>query len=109
MIDSIWAFKLKRYLDGTSNKFKARFCASGDQQLEGIDFFETYALVVQWTTVHLLLILEVFLQLKLKQGDITATFLHSELGVNEKVYFEMPLGFRKKGKVLCLKCTLYGL
>ena len=21
----------------------------------------------------------------------------------------MPLGFRKKGKVLCLKCTLYGL
>ena len=23
MIDSIWAFKLRRYLDGTSNKFKA--------------------------------------------------------------------------------------
>ncbi len=30
VIDSIWAFKLKHYLDGTSKKFKARFCARGD-------------------------------------------------------------------------------
>ncbi len=41
IIDSIWAFKLKRYPDGMPKKFKARFCARGDQQLEGIDFFET--------------------------------------------------------------------
>ena len=27
----------------------------------------------------------------------------------EKVYVEMPLGFRQKGKVLRLKKTLYGL
>ena len=36
--------------------FKAQFCARGDKQLKGINFFETYALVVPWTTmanVHL--------------------------------------------------------
>lgn len=109
VIDSIWAFKLKRYPDGTAKKFKARFCARGDQQLEGIDFFETYAPVVQWTTVRLLLILEVLLQLKSKQGDVTAAFLHADLDEREKVYVEMPLGFRKQGKVLKLKKTLYGL
>ena len=109
VIDSIWAFKIKRYPDGTAKKFKARFCARGDQQLEGIDFFETYAPVVQWTTVRLLLILEVLLQLKSKQGDVTAAFLHAELDEKEKIYVEMPLGFRKKGKVLKLKRTLYGL
>jgi hypothetical protein len=109
VIDSIWAFKLKRYPDGMVKKFKARFCARGDQQLEGIDFFETYAPVVQWTTVRLMLILEVLLGLKSKQGDVTAAFLHGELGEDEKVYVEMPLGFRKKGKVLKLKKTLYGL
>jgi hypothetical protein len=109
VIDSIWAFRLKRYLDGIAKKFKARFCARGDQQLEGIDFFETYAPVVQWTTVHLLLILEVLLQLKSKQGDVMAAFLHSKLGENEKVYVEMQMGFRQKGKVLSLKHTLYGL
>ncbi len=57
VIRSTWAFKCKRYPDGLIKKFKARFCARGDMQLEGIDFFETYAPVVQWTTVRLMLIL----------------------------------------------------
>jgi hypothetical protein len=90
-------------------KFKAWFCARGDQQLEGVDFFETYAPVVQWTSVRLMLILEILLQLKSKQGNVTAAFLHGELSPDEKVYVEMPLGFRRQGKVLKLKKTLYGL
>ena len=68
--------------------------------MEGIDFFETYALVVQWTTVRLMLILEILLQLKSKQGDVTAAFLHADFDDNENVYAEMPLGFQQKGKVL---------
>jgi hypothetical protein len=47
IITSTWAFKCKRYPDGLVKKFKARFCARGDQQLEGIDFLETYSPVVQ--------------------------------------------------------------
>ncbi len=109
VIESTWAFKLKRYPDGLAKKFKRRFCAWGDQQLEGIDNFETYAQVVQWTTVRLLLILEVLPDLKSKQGDITATFLHADINPKEEIYVKMPTGFKKKGKVLKLKKTLYGL
>jgi len=109
VIKSTWAFKLKRFPDGLAKKFKTRFCARGDMQLEGVDFFKTYAPVVQWTTVRLLLILEVLLGLKSKQGDITATFLHANVPEDEEIYVEMPLGFEKKGKVLKLKKTLYGL
>ena len=109
VIQSIWAFKLKRFPDGLIKKFKARFCARGDQQLEGIDFFETYAPVVQWTSVQMMLILEILMKLKSKQGDVTAAFLHAELGPEEKVYVEMPPGFRQRRKVLRLKKTLYGL
>jgi hypothetical protein len=65
--------------------------------------------VVQWTTVRLMLILEVLLQLKSKQGEVMAAFLHAELDKKEKVYVEMPLGFRLPGKVLKLKKTLFGL
>jgi hypothetical protein len=61
VIRSTWAFKIKRYPDGLIKKFKARFCARGDMQIEGVDFFETYAPVVQWTTVRLMLVLEVLL------------------------------------------------
>ena len=109
ILEGIWAFKLKRFPDGMIKKFKARYCVRGDQQLEGIDFFETYAPVVQWTTVRMMLILEILLKLKSKQGDVTAAFLHADVGKDEDIYVEMPLGFRKKGKVLKLKKTLYGL
>ena len=109
VIDSTWAFKLKRYPDGLVKKFKARFCARGDQQIEGVDFFETYAPVVQWTTVRLMLILEVLLDLKSKQGDVPAAFLHANLEENKEVYVNMPRGFKKTGKVLKLRKTLYGL
>ena len=64
ILQSIWSFKIKHFPDGLIKKFKAHFCARGDQQLEGIDFFETYALVVQWTTMRLLLILKTLLKLK---------------------------------------------
>ena len=41
--------------------------------------FETYGPVVQWNTISLMLILEILLQLKLKQVDIVAAFLHAKL------------------------------
>jgi hypothetical protein len=56
-----------------------------------------------------MLILEVLLELKSKQGDVTAAFLHALLGPNKHIYSEMPLGFRITGKVLKLKKTLYEL
>ena len=93
VLKSTWAFKLKRYPDGLIKKFKARFCARGDMQLEGINFFETYAPVVQWITVRLMLILEVLLGLKYKQGNVTAAFLHADLGKDEKVFMDMPRVF----------------
>ncbi len=114
VIQSTWAFKCKRFPDGLIKKFKARFCARCDMQLEGVDFFETYAPVVQWTMIRLMFILEVLLGLKSKQGDITCAFLHADLVPDESVYVDMPLGFNTKSKngkrqVLKLNKTLNGL
>jgi hypothetical protein len=67
-------------------------------QLEGIDVFETYAPVVQWTTVRLMLIIEVLLGLKSKQGDVTAAFLYSDLEEGENFFVDMPKGFEKYAK-----------
>jgi hypothetical protein len=109
ILDIIWAFKIKRFPDGLIKGLKGCVCARGDQQEEEVDFFETYSPVIQWTTICLMLILEVLLGLKSKQGDVTSAFLHALLGPNEHICCEMPLDFRIPGKVLKLKKTLYGL
>jgi hypothetical protein len=114
VISSTWAFKCKRYPDCLIKKLKARFCAHCDQQLEGIDFFETYAPVVQLTMICLMFILEILLGVKSMQGDVTCGFLHADLEENDTVYVDMPIEFTqygKNGKKKCLKLkqTLYGL
>ena len=43
-----------------------------------------------------MLILEVLLGLKSKQGDVTTAFLHANLGSDEKVFVEMPRGFEAR-------------
>jgi hypothetical protein len=56
VLPSTWAFKIKQYPDGQVKKFKAQFCALSDRQKEGIDYFETWTLVVQWSTVQIFMI-----------------------------------------------------
>ena len=54
-IMAIWSFKRKRYPDGTLNKHKARLCAHGGMQTWGQNYWETYAPVVNWASVRILL------------------------------------------------------
>ena len=111
VLPSTWAFRCKRRPDGTAKKFKARFCARGDRQKEGIDFFETYSPVAQWTTIRSAMVLAAKLGLVSAQCDITAAFLHAKLPSNENIYVHQPRGFMKGGPdyVLRLNRTLYGL
>jgi hypothetical protein len=114
ILPSTWAFKVKRYPDGPVKKIKGCFCACGNKQIRGLDFFETYSPDVQWTTIRLMLVLECILGLCSKQEDITCAFLHASLGKDETVYIKMPQGFKQynkhgKPKVLKLNRTLYGL
>ena len=49
ILPSTWAFKCNWFPDGRVQKLKARFCVRGDRQVEGVDFFLTFAPVVNWT------------------------------------------------------------
>ena len=122
VLPSTWAFKCKWFPLGLIRKLKARFCAHGDHQIEGIDYFDTFSPVVNWTTVHLLLIMSIILGLSTKQVDCTAAFLHAlidhdlnwenmmeEECAHSGIYVSMPHGFTQPGKVLKLKHSLYGL
>ena len=119
VLDSTWAFKIKRFPDGLVRKLKARFCVRGDQQIEGVDYFDTFAPVVQWSTVRLMLVLSLTLGLASKQVDYVSAFCQAP--IDEDVYVNLPKGWRrlnelgglkenfKADHVLKLKRSVYGL
>ncbi len=57
VLPSKWAFKIKQFADGTVKKFNAQLCARGDRQKDSIKFFETWAPVVQWSTIQIVMVL----------------------------------------------------
>lgn len=97
-------------VDGTPTKYKARFCVRGDMEIKGVDYFESYSPVVQWSTVRLLLIMSIVHGMHTRQVDYVNAFAQSPLPQNEECYIEMPQGFHDDGDdtVLMLKKTLYG-
>ena len=57
VLKGTWAFRLKHTPDGVAYRYRSRFCVSGDQLEYGIHYFETFAPVIHWSTIQLMLIL----------------------------------------------------
>ena len=68
------------------------FCVHGDLQVEGVDFFEKYAPVVQWSTVCALLVIYIVLNLETQQIDFSSNFF-CQADIDEDVYVQMPKDF----------------
>ncbi|MCP4479271.1 MAG: hypothetical protein GY818_14390 [Planctomycetaceae bacterium] len=113
-IMAIWSFERKRFPDGSLNKHKARLCAHGGMQQWGINYWETYAPVVNWISVRFLLILAQLLGLETQAIDFVLAFPQADLDV--PVFMELPAGMIVNGHdhdsskyVLRLRKSLYGL
>jgi hypothetical protein len=63
----------------------------GDLQLSGVDFSETYAPVVQWSTIRLLLSTVLTEGWNTRQVDYTNAFAQAE--IHEEIYIEYPKSF----------------
>ena len=109
VIPSTWAFKIKRYPDERLRKFKARFCVRGDRQEEVVDYFESYAPVVSWATVRMLMRIAIKEGWKSRQVDFQNAF--AQAPIREEVYINMPpmFGESSKNTLMKLNKSLYGL
>jgi hypothetical protein len=105
-ITVIWLFKRKRFSDGALNKHKAHLCAHGGQQMWGQDYWDTYAPVVTWASVRLLLIVAKIHGLDSKSIDFVLAFPQADLDV--PVYMELPAGVNPVD-VLDIDCCRYVL
>ncbi|KAA0068054.1 gag-pol polyprotein [Cucumis melo var. makuwa] len=84
--------------------------AQGYNQVEGVDFDETFALVAQLEAIRLLLAISCIHKFKLYQMDVKSAFLNGYL--NEEVYVAQPKGFvdsEHLKHVYKLNKALYGL
>ncbi len=91
LLSSIWSYHRKRRPNGDLLKHKARICIDSSQQLHGRDYWETYAPVVSWSTVRLILLLSTIMDLKSRQVDYTQAFPQAEL--TDPVYMRLPQGW----------------
>ena len=52
VVYSKWIYKIKHAVDGSIEKYKARFLARGLSQKEGIDYEETFAPIARYTSIR---------------------------------------------------------
>ena len=102
-----WVFKRKHDASGTPTEYKARMTPHGYKQVEGVDYYETYAQVGKYKTLRVLLSLAAHFDLELEQLDVPSAFLNADL--DEDIYMELPEGFDVPGMIVKLKKALYGL
>ena len=110
VVGTKWIFKNKSDESGTIIRNKARLVAQGYNQVEGIDFEETFAPVARLESIRLLLAVACHLQIKLHQMDVKSAFLNGIL--QEEVFVKQPQGFEDPthpDHVYLLKKALYGL
>ena len=74
-----WIFKRKLKVDGSIDKYKARFVAKGYRQKKGLDYFDTYLLVSRITSIRMLIAIASLNNMKIHQMDVKTTFLNGEL------------------------------
>jgi hypothetical protein len=104
-----WVLTVKEKEDG-SVRFKARLVIKGFMQIPGVDYDETYAPVLKFQSLRILMAIANQYGMEVHQMDVKTAFLNGFL--EEDIYMVQPEGQEVPGereKVCKLKRSLYGL
>ncbi|OAE32324.1 hypothetical protein AXG93_809s1050 [Marchantia polymorpha subsp. ruderalis] len=87
-----WIYKIKYKPDGSGDRYKAKLVAKGYSHVYGVDFSETFFLVVKMTSIRVLMALAAQYNLELHQMDVKTAILNGRL--HEEVYMVILEGLK---------------
>lgn len=103
-----WVYNIKQEPNTKQNKYKARLAALGCAQCPGVDYEETFTLVVRTETIRILFSISAQEKRKMKLYDVKTAFLHEKL--EEELYMELLDRTQGNENQVCkLKKSIYGL
>ena len=76
VVGSRWIHKVKKAVDGSVEKYKARFVTQGFSHIEGIDYEETFAPIARYYSIRTILALSAPMGWKIHQMDVKTMFLN---------------------------------
>jgi transposase InsO family protein len=107
-----WVYKTKVQWDGRPIRRKARLVGKGFTQVYGVDYHDTFAPVLMYKVLRLILTFTAVWDFELHQMDVETAFLNARM--KEEVYMEQPEGYERPPRddgrrwVCRLLKTLYG-
>ena len=101
-----WVY-VEKELPNKPIRHKARWVVKGYEQIEGIDYTDTFASVVKSQTTKILFALAAHYGWYIEQMGVVTAFLYGK--IDGVIYVEMPHGFGIPGMVCKLTKALYGL
>lgn len=96
---------MKKNLNGNILRFKARLVAKGYSQVARFDFNETFSPAIKSASLRVVLSIALARGWLMKQLDVNNAFLNGVL--QEEVYMEQPIGFKKELERQHLVCKLF--
>ena len=112
LLPAVWAMIRKRDLvTNEITKYKARLNIHGGKQTLGVSYWETYASVVTWFAIRLLIICGVVMNWNMRRIDFVMAYCQAPIETD--IYLKMPVGLEVKGSsadthVLKLINNVYG-
>jgi hypothetical protein len=95
----VWQMKRKRKPStGKINKYKARMDVDGSQMIKGLHYEETYAPVVQWTTIRFFISLAILSNCHTRQLDFFLAYTQAD--IERDLYMKLPAGFTVPGRTI---------
>ncbi|KAE9014860.1 hypothetical protein PR002_g14108 [Phytophthora rubi] len=101
ILSSKWVFVRKRNHKGEVIRYRARITIKGCQQEYGANFWDTYAPVVSFEAVKLVLLLALHYGLLCEHIDFVTVFLNGPIGDGVEIYMEMPEYFNDGSGRVC--------